>query len=190
VPGRGVPDIILPYLGEHRDVATPVDIVLEQISLAKEFGNGLLSDFDPLVVVMELLAQGVRALRLSPRGPKGSRVCMDAMLELQEAAPGGDGRRGRMIQHNRFLPCRTRDRAFRPEVNRQLVTRFTTWSESRVVEDLLAIHRCRPCGGSLTELETRVYRDDYHSPEPGFEGTDAQWAERLLQVSGYWAAGD
>ena len=29
--------------------------------------------------------------------------------------------------------------------------------------------------GTLTELEARTYRDAYHTPEPGFEGTDDKW---------------
>lgn len=186
VPGRRVPDEILPYLGQCRELGTTVEAVLDQVLLTKEFGDGVLSDFDPLVVLMELVAQEVQARPLSPRGPRGGRVWMDAMVELQETRLSSDGRRGQMVEHNRFLPCRTCDRAFRPEVNRELVKVFMSWSASRSAEDLVAIHRCQACGGSLTELETRVYQDDYHTPEPGYEGTDAEWAQRLLRVSGYW----
>jgi len=178
--------MIMPYLGQYREPQTPVEVVLEQIGLTKEFGGGSLSDFDPLIVVMELVTREVRALRLSPRGPKGGRVWIDAMTELQI----GDGNRGRRIEHNRFIPCRTCDRAFRPEINRHLITTFLAWSESRSAEALVAIHRCQACGGTLTELEARIYRDDYHTPEPGFEGTDEKWAEQLLRVSGFWIAAD
>ncbi|MGO9097916.1 MAG: hypothetical protein ACLP9Y_00165, partial [Mycobacterium sp.] len=157
--------MILPYLGQYREPETPVEVVLEQVGLTKEFGGAVLSDFDPLVVVMELVTREVRELRLSPRGPKGGQVWIDAMTELQ----AGDGSHGRRIAHNRFLPCRTCDRAFRPEINHQLLNVFLAWSASRSAEDLVAVHRCHACGGTITELEAKVYEDDYHTPEPGFE---------------------
>jgi hypothetical protein len=175
--------MIFPYLGAYHEPETPVEVVLEQVRLAREFGGGVLSDFDPLVVVMELVAQEVRGIRLSPRGPKGGQVWIEAMSELQEDRLLGVG-------HNRFLPCRTCDRAFRPEINRQLLKVFLSWSASRSAEDLVALHHCQACGGTITELESKIYKDDYHTPEPGFEGTDEKWSEKLLHVSGYWASDD
>lgn len=184
MPDRQVPAMILPYLGAYREPERPVEVVLDQLALTKEFDDSVLSDFDPLVVVMELVAQEVRGLRLSPRGPKGRQVWIDAMEELQI----GDGNRRHRIEHNRFLPCRSCDRAFRPAINRQLLAVFLVWSTSRSAEDLVTIHRCQACGGTLTELEAKVYSSDYHTPEPGFEGTDEKWSEQLLHVSGYWAS--
>ena len=184
MPRRRVPAAVLPHIGAYREPLTPTEIVLEQVGLAKEFGEGGLSDFDPMVVVMELVAEEVRALRLSARGPKGGQVWMEAMEELQQG--------GVILQteHNPFLPCRTCDRSFRPQIDRQLLALFLVWSDSRAPADLVAIHQCGECGGTLTELESKSYTGDAHTPAPVFVGTDEHWAEQLLEVSGLWAAND
>jgi hypothetical protein len=83
---------------------------------------------------MYLVAAEVRGVRLSPKGPKGSAVWIDALRQVQEAHPLLS------IEHNRFIPCRSCDRAFRPKIDRQLLNAFLGWQESGSLEDLFAIH--------------------------------------------------
>lgn len=145
-------------------------------------GEVLLTDNDPLVVVMEITKSMIERLPLSVRGPSGSQVWLEVIEWAQSDPPP--------LEHNRFIPCRSCDRAFRPAIDRSLLKLFLAWSDSlgaynRSAERLIELHRCRRCGGQLNELETKYYAGDYHTPEPGFSGTDEQWAEALLLESGF-----
>jgi hypothetical protein len=170
--------VILEHLGASREVETPVEKVIEQCDLAKLDGDWRLSDYDPLVVVMDLVTEEVRGLGLSPKGPKGSAVWIESMEHLQapNALVG--------IEHNRFAPCRTCDKSFRPAIDRHVLKLFLTWQATGRVEDLLAIHRCQRCGGTITELEVKPYEGDWHTPEPGTVADDREWAREFLSHSG------
>jgi hypothetical protein len=170
--------VILEHLGAYRELETPVEKVIEQCSLAKLDRDWRLSDYDPLVVVMDLVTEEVRGLGLSPKGPKGSAVWIESMERLQAPDVLVD------IEHNRFVPCRTCDRSFRPVIDRNILKLFLAWQATGKVEDLLAIHRCQRCGGTITELDAKPYEGDGHTPEPGTVADDREWARELLSHSG------
>jgi hypothetical protein len=172
-----VPDAVLRYIGETRDPQTPAERVLEQVGLEKLMSSsGYFSDFDPLVVVLELVTVEIEALGLSPRGPKGGAVWIEVVSAIQDPHnPCSTG-------HNRFIPCRTCDRAFLPDVDVPLRRAFLAWHRTRKSPDLVAIHRCARCGGSIKELEAKTYGGDSHTPGPGFAGTDEEWSEELLEA--------
>jgi hypothetical protein len=170
--------MILEHLGPYREVETPVEKVIEQCNLAKLEGDWRLSDYDPLVVVMDLVTEEVRGLGLSPKGPKGSAVWIESVTKLQEPDVVVD------IEQNRFIPCRTCNRSFRPSIDRNLLKLFLGWQATGTVEDLIAIHRCQRCGGTITELEHKTYEGDWHTPEPGTVADDREWARELLSHSG------
>src|ERR1700687_2375040 len=96
MPGGRIPPEIGAYLGPCREPESAAEKVVEQLTLGKMMGDAGLIDYDPLVVVMRLVAEEVEELRLSLKGPKGRRAWCEALRMLQE----GHGSLG----HNTFLP--------------------------------------------------------------------------------------
>jgi hypothetical protein len=162
------------YLGSCRKPETPVEKVIEQCILGKQMGDAGLTDFDPLITVMNLVADETRGLRLSLNGPKGRRTWCEAVAELQV---------NKSLEHNRFIPCRSCDQAFEPVIDDALLDLFLPWYWSRNVLALLAIHRCPACGGQLKAKCTKKYHGDMHTPAPGSISSDEEWARQLLQYS-------
>lgn len=118
MPNRRVPQHLLDYLGPCRQPDTPAEKVVEQCHLAKFEEDGTLSDFDPLIVIMHLVAEEVRGLRLSPHGPKGRKAWIEAMSAVQT-----DG----VLEHNTCIPCRYCDQAFEPVIDKKLLKLYLTW---------------------------------------------------------------
>ena len=166
---------LMSYLGPCREPETAVEKVVEQCGLAKFMGDAGLTDYDPLVVVMHLVAVEVEGLRLSLKCPKGRKTWCEAMRTLHE-----DG----SLENNPFIPCRTCDHAFEPVIDEKLLALFLPWYEFQDVQDLIAIHRCPACGGQIAAERTKRYEGDMHTPEPGSVQDDCEWAQLLLQHSG------
>jgi hypothetical protein len=164
------------YLGPCRQPVTVAENIIEQCGLAKFMGDAGLTDFDPLIKVMHLVAEEVEGLRLSLAKPKGRKAWCEVMTRLQEDDS--------ILEHNLFIPCRSCDQAFEPVVDDRLLKVFLAWYRSFAVSDLLAIHRCPACGGKLAAKRTKTYRGDFHTPAPGSPASDEQWAELLLQHTG------
>jgi len=174
MPGRKIPPEIMAYLEACLEPDSPAEIIVEQCGLGKLMKNAGLTDYDPLVAVMALVAEEVRGLGLSLKpGDKGRKVWCKAMRMIQD----GDG----SLEHNTFLPCRTCDQAFEPVIDNHLLTLFLTWSTSDKPEDLIAMHKCPSCKGQIVAKRTKTYQGDMHTPDPGSVNCDAEWAELLFQ---------
>jgi hypothetical protein len=173
---RRVPSVLLPYLGEYTERPAEESIPSQLGQARIEGDDWRIIEFDPLAIVMDLVTEEVRALRLSPRGPRGSRVWISAMESLQDDVG--------ILEQNRFIPCRTCNRAFLPTIDRHLIELFLSWEESGELDDFLAIHRCQRCGGTITELDSEEYEGDLHTPEPGEIDDDWEWACSLTRHSG------
>jgi hypothetical protein len=172
MPNRKVPQHIRDYLGPCREPETPAEKVVEQCHLAKFEGDGTLSDFDPLIVIMHLVAEEVRALRLSVEGHKGRQAWIEAMIDIQN-----DG----VLEHNTRIPCRYCDQAFEPVIDKKLLKLYLTWEKSRTVADFLAIHQCPACGGTITATKPpQSYEGDDNTPEPIWKGSDEMWMVHML----------
>lgn len=174
MPKRRIPPEIMAYLGPCREPETVGEELVEQCSIAVMFEPGSLTDCAPLVSVMSLVVTEMENLGLSPRGPKGSRGWLDAMQIIQEDRQLMD------IAHDPTIPCRWCDQAFEPVIDKTLLKLFLTWFNSRLVADLLAIHRCPACGGKLKARKTMRYSGAGYTPAPGSVEDDEEWAERLL----------
>jgi hypothetical protein len=170
---RNIPPEIRAYLGPCREPESAAEIVVEQLTLGKLTGDAGLTDYDPLVVVMGLVAEVVRELGLSPKGRKGRKVWCEAVQVLQD--------HDSILEHNTFLPCRWCDQAFEPVIDDKLLALFLAWHESAATEDLLALHRCPACGGQLAAKRAKKYDGDGHTPPPGSVASDEEWAELLLR---------
>lgn len=175
MPNRRLPPQILSYLGTCREPESAAEIVVEQCGLAKLMGDSGLTDGDPLIAVMHLVAEEVRGLRLSLHDPKGRATWCEAMQTLQDYSS---------LEHNNLIPCRTCDQAFEPVIDDNLISLFLKWYDSQDVEDLLAIHRCPACGGQIVAKRTKKYAGDMHTPEPGSVDDAREWAGLLLQHTG------
>lgn len=176
MPGRRIRSMVAAYLGPTCEGASRVGLVVQRCRLGKMLLDVGLTDFDPLVVVMHLVAVHVRRLGLSLATANGRQVWREALRIVQE----DNG----VLEHNTFLPCRTCDQAFEPAIDDVLLELFLAWDESGAVGDLLAIHRCPACGGRLRAKRTMRYQGDVHTPPPGTVKDDGEWARRLLQHSG------
>jgi hypothetical protein len=174
MPGRRIPREIRAFLGPCQEPESPAERVVEQCGLAKLMGDAGLTDYDPLVVVMHLVAEESRGLGFSLDAPEGREVWCEALTALQATSE---------LEHNAFLPCRTCDQAFEPVVNDTLLALFLTLEKYHRARDLVALHRCPSCGGCLTAKRTKQYRGDMHTPTPGTVTSDLAWAEALLQHS-------
>ncbi len=149
------------------------EIVVDRLGWQKLSGNSGLTDFDPLVVVMRLIASEIGEEKLFTKS-KARAAWLKAMALLQ----GGDG-----LEHNSFLPCRTCDQAFDPVIDETLLTLFLDWYQHGGAARLIAIHKCPACGGQIKARRTRTYKGDMHTPPPGTVEGDDQWVEELLQHS-------
>ena len=131
--------------------------------------DGCLTDFDPLVAVMEMVVEIIGEKRLR-ENPKARRMWVRVLEILQK---GGE------LEHNKLIPCRFCDTAFEPLVDEQLLDLCLTWLESYETSDLLAIHRCPSCGGTLKILNSTKYEGDGFTPIPGTIDNDDEWSHRL-----------
>jgi hypothetical protein len=178
MPGRRVPDSIMAYLGPCREPSSAAEKVVEQCGLGKMFGDAGLTDYDPLVVVMRLVAAEVDGLgRSFTKRGKGRKTWLEAMTMLQE----DNG----TLEHNTHIPCRYCNMAFEPVIDETLLALFLVWYESDATEDLLAIHRCPACGGVLKAKHTKPYEGDFHTPAPASVVSDDAWVEELLAHSSF-----
>lgn len=132
---------------------------------------GLL-DFDPLIIVMNRVAEVIHSRTGSFDQPEHKEAWLLALEEIQV----GEG-----LEHNNYIPCRRCDQAFEPVVDETLLDLFLKWEKSGAPADLLAIHRCPDCGGQLKAKRTKQYKGDWHTPEPGSIDDDRKWAEYLLR---------
>ena len=132
-----------------------------------------LVDYSPLVAVMHLVALEIQRRGYSFDQPKARRIWMDILADYQHPWVSSD--------HNQQIPCRFCDQSFKPVINEVLFSTFLQWYEIRLDENLIAIHRCPSCGGSITATKTRTYTGDFHTPEPGSIDNDGEWAENLLE---------
>lgn len=145
-------------------------IVVGTIGWQKMTHTNCLTDFDPMVTVMCLLANEIGDENL--KKPKGKNVWIEAMKEIQK---------GDSIENNPRIPCRACDQAFTPIIDDVIFDLFVRWYESRRTSDLLAIHKCKACGGTANASATQKYKGDMHTPEPGNAKSDDHWAEMLLE---------
>lgn len=173
MPGRRIPSEILSFLGPCREAESATEKIVEQCGLAKLMGEGL-TDNDPLIVVMNLVAVEVRGLGLSLYEPEGRKTWCEAMHELQG---------NYYLEHNTLLPCHRCDQAFEPVIDEALLTLFLSWFKKQSTKTLLSIHLCPACGGQLAAKRTKQYKGDYHTPAPGSCSSGEDWAETLLQYS-------
>ncbi len=177
MPGRRLPPQILAYLGPCRAPETDADRVVEQCQMSKLMDDYPLSDYDPLIVVMHLVAEEVRGLGLSLKGPKGSKVWIEAMAYFQADSSS--------LEHNTRIPCRYCNHAFEPTIDTKLLRLYLVWEESRDDSDFLSIHRCPGCGGSIQPANTvETYDGDMHTYEPVWDGSDKVWIDQILMRSG------
>ena len=132
--------------------------------------DGCLSDFDPLVVVMEVVADIIGQKRLR-ENPKARQMWIRVMEHFQK---DGD------LEHNTYIPCRYCDTSFEPVVDDELLDLFLNWLESNQTEQLLAIHRCATCGGKLKSLRSKKYVGDEFSPHFQMIDDDDEWRDSLL----------
>ena len=173
MPGRRIPPDILGYLGPCRQPRGLVEKVIDQCGLAKLEGE--LTDFAPLVVVMEMVTEEFH--RKSFDDPKVRKAWCRVIQRLQEDTS--------ILKHNAFLPCRRCDQEFQPVVDERLLALFLAWHETRSTKDLIAIHLCPACGGMIGAKITRTIEDDndgdFETPAPWSIADDEEWAERLLE---------
>jgi hypothetical protein len=172
MPNRRVPRLLADYVGPYREAKTLTEKVVEQCGLGKLMHDAGLTDFDPLIVVMRLVTEEILCLCPSLDRPKTRSAWCEAMRTLQQE--------NHYLEHNRFIPCRFCDSAFEPEIDDDLLTLYLKWHDSQRLDDFLAIHRCRGCGGQLKALQTRKYKGDMHTPTPGSVQDDREWQYRLL----------
>ena len=141
--------------------------------LAKHFGS-VLTDFDPLVVVLALVNEEFH--RKTFDDPKVRKAWCTVIQRLQEDTS--------ILQHNKFISCRRCDQEFEPLVDERLLTLFLAWHKTRSTKDLIAIHLCPACGGTVGTKLTRTMKDDYgwdfDNPAPWSIEDDEEWAERWL----------
>ncbi len=173
MPGRQIPPEIRAYLGPCREPRGLVEKVIEECGLAKLTGDSGLTDFDPLVVILTLVTSEIEGRGKSLDEPRVRRAWCEIVQRVQNDEAG--------LDHNSFLPCRFCDQAFEPVVDETLLALFLAWHRHGGTANLLAIHRCPACGGTLAAKETRQYEGDMHTPEPGHERTDEEWVALLLQ---------
>lgn len=157
-----------------RSVEEIVSDVIERMQGGKFTGSLGLTDFDPLVVVMNRLAWVMENKGATFDKPKARKVWLLATMEIQEDSF--------IVEHNRFTPCRYCETAFEPVVDDRLLDLFLAWNESiGSTEKLLDIHRCEGCGGTIKSKGTKKYQGDFHTPEPGSIDDDELWCHDLLQ---------
>jgi hypothetical protein len=170
--GRQIPPQIMQYLGPCREPRGIVEKIIEQIRLAKCMGGGGFTDYDPLLFVMYVIGQEIEDHGGTFDKPKARRVWCKVLAHFQ--ADGND------LEHNTFLPCRYCDQAFLPVIDEKLLTLFLAWYESQTDDNLLAIHRCPACGGTLEVVRSKTYKGDWHTPAPRTVHNDEEWAVALL----------
>lgn len=143
--------------------------IVESLLMRKMMGERFV-DFDPLVVVMAAIAEEIGEEKM--RGdPVSRRIWLQAVSQLQESSS---------LEHNRFIPCRTCDVAFKPVIGDRLLDLFLALWPKHDTNDLLAIHRCVACGGSLEAIRSKKYVGDHFTPPPGTVSNDHAWASALL----------
>ncbi len=168
---RQLPAEIRAYLGPCQELESEVEEILEQCSLAKSCGE--LTDFDPLIAIMSLVADEVINLGYQLASLPGKQLWIKALTFIQDGDEG--------LDHNEFLPCRFCNQAFKPVIDDKAFSMFVAWRESCSYQDLIAIHRCPACDGQLQAVQGTVYSGDFHTPEPGTVSSDREWAQLLLQ---------
>jgi hypothetical protein len=146
-------------------------IVVDRIGWDKMMGNSCLTDFDPLVTVMCLIANEIGEKNIVK--PKGQKVWLEAMQDIQED--------GGAIENNPFFPCPHCDQSFEPVIDEQTFKLFLQWYQTRGTEDLVALHKCPKCGGQVQAKRIQINKGDMHTPEPGYAKSDEHWAELLLE---------
>lgn len=151
--------------------------VIEQCAMGKMVGDSGLTDYDPLVVVLAFVTEVVEEQGKSMAKPKVQKAWLRIVSRIQD----GDG----CLEHNVFIPCRNCDQAFEPVVDETLLKLFMAWRQSLSSKDLVAIHRCPSCGGTIGVKRMKRYEADGHTPEPVYAGSDEEWAELLLQHCQY-----
>lgn len=172
---RSLPKIVRDHLGPCRQPETMVEHIVEQCGLEKFMGQSF-TDNDPLVFVMDLVAEEVRDLDFKIESPVGRIVWQEAMKQLQ----AGEG----YLEHNTYLPCRLCDQAFEPVVNNRLFERFLPWHQTGTYEYLLQLHQCEACGGDVAAEKVVNYKGDMHTPSPHSIDDDDDWCDALLYYHG------
>ncbi len=174
MPGRRIPSQLMAYLGTCRPTRGLVEKVVEQCGLAKLMGNAGLTDYDPLVVILHLVTEEILARGKSLDDPKIRKAWLRIVRRIQDEDD---------LEHNAWIPCRYCDQAFKPLVGEKLLALYLKWHRSYSTEDLLAIHRCPACGGTIKAKSTKTYKGDMHTPAPGSVADDDDWRRRLLEYS-------
>ena len=163
----------------HRKVEEIAEDIVETCSWRKMTQSPpYLVDFAPLVVVMARLAAIIEERGGSFDKPKARKVWSEAVKMAQDDNYDS-------LEHNRWIPCRSCDKSFEPIIDDTLLSLFLAWYKHMSTQNLLAIHRCPACGGSLKAKRTKHYDGDYHTPAPGSVDNDEAWGGNLLEHHGF-----